>query len=406
MRLAIIVTEYPKTTETFILRDIVTFLDQQVDVRIFHLAPTNRSEILHDFAKATQKRARQPLPYSGQALGRAAKNPMTVLRCAATIIRRQVPEPVLMAKSLGIVMSACALAEDIEAWGADHIHAEFAGHPATAAWVAKRLTGIPYSVSCRAHDIFRTQRLLQEKLGEAAFVRTVSNYAKNFLLKRVPGLDPRKMHVIHSSVPTDTIPKLDQASAVPFHVLYVGSLQFRKGVDILLKALGALPFPDWLCTIAGDGPDRKKLEALANSLGLADRVAFIGKQDFASVGDLYASASVVAVPSIIGPRGRTEGIPNVAIEALAFQRPVISTNVSGIPELISERRTGRLIEPGSVEQLTAAIADIHADPEGAHKMAVAGRNFVESEFCLAQNAMRQLDLFRTHRARKTQEMPS
>lgn len=221
-------------------------------------------------------------------------------------------------------------------------------------------------------------------------MRTVSNYAKNFLLERVPGLDPGKMHVIHSSVPTDTIPKLEQATSLPFHVLYVGSLQFRKGVDILLKALGALPFPVWRCTIAGDGPDRKKLEALSGSLGLSGRVAFIGKQDFASVSDLYASASVVAVPSIIGPKGRTEGIPNVAIEALAFQRPVISTNVSGIPELIRERRTGRLLDPGSVEQLTAAIAEIHADPEGAHKMAVAGRKFVDSEFCLTQNACASL----------------
>lgn len=403
MRLAIVVTEYPKTTETFILRDVMSFLEQRVDVRIFHLAPANKSEILHDFARGTLQHARQPLPYGRRALRRAVTRPGRVLGCAATIIRRQAPEPILMAKSLGIVMSACALADEIEAWGADHIHAEFAGHPATAAWVASRLTGIPYSVSCRAHDIFRTQRLLAEKLCEAAFVRTVSHYAKAFLLERVAGLDPRRMHVIHSSVPAEIIPRLGPIPADPFHILYVGSLQIRKGVDVLLKALGVLDFADWRCTIAGDGPDRRKLEDLAARLGFRDKVSFIGKQDFASVSALYASASVVAVPSVIGPKGRTEGIPNVAIEALAFQRPVISTRVSGIPELIRERRTGRLIDPGSVQQLAAAIAEIKADPDGAHEMAVAGRNVVESEFSLARNAMRQLELFRSHGALRAKE---
>ena len=396
MRLAIIVTEYPKTTETFILRDIVTFLEQGVEVRIFHLWRYNIDEILHDFAAPTKAMARHPEVLSLQGLSMMMRNPGVVARSMARIVHRQAPEPVLMAKSLGLVGSASALARDIAVWGADHIHAEFAGHPATAAWVAHRMTGIPYSVSCRAHDIFRTQRLLAEKLGEAAFVRTVSTYAKSFLLDRVPGLDPTKMHVIHSSVPVETITALPPADNDPFHILYVGSLQIRKGVNFLLEALGKLPFDDWHCTIAGDGPDRAKLEAQSVNLGLGGRVHFIGKQDFNSISALYAAASVVAVPSVIGPKGRTEGIPNVAIEGLAFQRPVISTNVSGIPELIRHGETGWLIEPGLVEQLVGAFADIKADPAAAHKRAVAGRKHVEQEFSLSRNALRQISLFRSH----------
>lgn len=398
MRLAIIVTEYPKTTETFILRDIMTFLDQGVEVKLFHLSSYNTHEILHDFAEPTRALAQHPSMLGGAAWKTIIKNPGVLASCAATIIKRQAPEPVLMAKSLALISSASAIADEIRDWGADHVHGEFAGHPATVAWIIHRLLGIPYSVSCRAHDIFRTQRLLAEKLGEAAFVRTVSKYAKNFLLERVPGLDSDRMHVIHSSVATDVIPKLEPAEADPFHILYVGSLQIRKGVPFLLEALKTLPFSDWKCTIAGDGPDRQKLEEQTRALGLGEHVAFIGKQDFNAVSALYAAASVVAVPSIIGPKGRTEGIPNVAIEGLAFQRPVISTNVSGIPELVRNNETGWLIEPGSVTELVAAITDIKDHPTEAHARAVAGRKHVETEFALSTNALRQLELFRAHSA--------
>lgn len=399
MRLAVIVTEYPKFTETFILRDLMKFIEYGAELRLFHLAPFNRDEMLHDFAAPTRELARHPDPFRTRTLGAALGRSGSVARSAVQIVQRQWGEPVLMAKSLGLTLSASAIAREIADWGADHIHAEFAGHPATAAWVTHRMTGIPYSVSCRAHDIFRTQALLAEKLNGASFVRTVSNYAKSFLLERVPGLDPARMEVIHSSVDVDTIPKLAPCPDTPFHILYVGSLQQRKGVDILLEALAGLTFSDWRCSIVGDGPDRAPLEAQCARLGLSDRVAFLGKQDFHAVSVLYESAHAVAVPSIIGPRGRTEGIPNVAIEGMAFQRPVISTNVSGIPELISDRVTGRLIEPGSVPELIAALTDIREDPAAAQAMAEAGRRHVEAEFSLAINARRQFDLFARHSAR-------
>lgn len=396
MRLAIVVTEYPKTTETFILRDVMKFAGWGADLRLFHLKPRNRNQILHDFAKPTEAFARHPSPAAAAALAGAAVRAGTTLGAASAVVRRQAGEPVLMAKSLGLVLSAAGMARELAEWGCDHIHAEFAGHPATAAWVAHRMTGIPYSVSCRAHDIFRTQRLLAEKLGEAAFVRTVSNFARDFLLERVPGLDPAKMHVIHSSVDLGVIPELGPPPTNPFHVLYVGALQERKGIDVLLRALTRIDIPGWHCSIAGMGPEEAKLKAMAKDLGLSDRVAFLGSQDFAQVSRLYESASVVAVPSVIGPKGRTEGIPNVAIEGLAFHRPVISTRVSGIPELIRHKETGWLIEPGSVEALADAMTEIHADPETAYAVARGGRRFVESEFSLETNARRQFDLFRTH----------
>ena len=396
MKLAILVTEYPKTTETFILRDVMTFLNAGADVRLYHLAPYRHGEILHDFAAPTRALALHHGFAGRRALGGLARHLSAGASRAAAIIRAQAAEPLLMAKSLALVPAASAIADDLVAWGADHVHAEFAGHPATAAWIIHKLTGLPYSVSCRAHDIFRTQRLLKEKLGDAAFVRTVSHYARNFLGDRVPGLDMSRVEVIHSSVDLDVLPPLGPPPTEPFHILYVGSLQIRKGVDILLHALARLDVGPWVCTLAGGGPERARLEALAKSLGLDDRVRFLGNLGFDAITKLYAKASVVVAPSIIGPKGRTEGIPNVMIEALAFQRPAISTNISGIPELIRDGVTGRLIAPGSVDALSTALQEIHADPAGAYRMAVAGRAHVQDEFSLQVNALRQLRLFELH----------
>lgn len=402
MKLAILVTEYPKTTETFILRDIMTFLNAGAEVRLYHLAPFRHGEILHDFATPTKALARHHAPLGRRAMGGVIRHLGSGALRAAAIIRAQAAEPVLMAKSLSLVPPASAIADDLVAWGADHVHAEFAGHPATAAWIIHKITGLPYSVSCRAHDIFRTQRLLSEKLGDAAFVRTVSNYARDFLRDRVPNLDMSRVEVIHSSVDLTSIPALPPPKTDPFHILYVGSLQLRKGVDVLLKALAQLDIGPWTCTLAGDGPERAKLQAMTGALGLTDRVTFLGSQRFDVISTLYASASVVVAPSIIGPKGRTEGIPNVMIEALAFQRPAISTNISGIPELIRNGVTGRLVAPGSVQELAAALRDIHADPSGAYAMAVAGRAHVQAEFSLQINAMRQYQLFGLHAAPKLQ----
>lgn len=398
MRLAVIVTEYPKFTETFILRDVLKFMEFGADVRLYHLAPFNSDEVLHGFAEPTRAIARHIEPLRLSTLGRFGANLGRLGAPLTAIGRRQGHDPVLTVKSAAVTVAASAIARELQQWQADHVHAEFAGHPATAAWVINRLSGIPYSVSCRAHDIFRSQRLLQEKLGAAAFVRTISNYGRDFLVRHVPGMEREDIQVIHSSVDTDAMPRLGPPSADPFHIVYVGSLQVRKGVDVLLHALARLSVPRWRCTIAGDGPERRSLEALARTLGIGDRAVFAGKQDFDAVSRLYAGASVIAVPSIVGPAGRTEGIPNVAIEALAHQRPVIATNLSGIPELVRPGETGYLVPPGSAAAVAAALEEIHACPSAAYDMAVQGRRLVEAEFSLSVNARRQFDLFRAHSA--------
>jgi glycosyltransferase involved in cell wall biosynthesis len=397
MKLAVIVTEFPKSTETFIYRDLVTFIEAGADVRLYHVAPYRTRQTLHGFAAPLKTRAVDLGFWQPGAVARALlRRPMRVLCSIATMLWRYRRHPKIAAKSLALVPKALAIAEDARAWGATHVHAEFAGHPATAAWLGRRAGGLPYSVSCRAHDLFRTQALLAEKLGEAQAVRTVSEFGRAFVQARVAGMADRDVHVIHSSVDVGRIVPVETAPATdPFHILYVGALEPKKGVGHLLDALTIAhdALRDWRCTLIGHGPDAEALRARAGALGLGDRVSFAGMQPFEAVAEAYRTASVCVAPSVIGPNGRQEGIPNVMIEALAYQRPAITTAISGIPELIEDGVTGLLVPPGDASALAEALLRVQRNPAAALAMAKRGRAHVEREFDLAVNARRQLALF-------------
>lgn len=399
MKLAVIVTEYPKSTETFIYRDLVKFAELGHEIRLYHLAPFRHDQPLHGFAEPTRAWTRY-VEFLGapslKALARTAlRHPLRLATAMAQIVAAYARHPRILAKSLALLPKALAIAADARDWGATHVHAEFAGHPATVAWLGRRFGGLPYSVSCRAHDIFRTQRLLTRKLGEALAVRTVSDFGKAFLEDKVPGMAGRPV-VIHSSVDVAAIaPVATLPSTAPFRILYVGALEAKKGVEYLLDALAAAgpSLGDWHCDLIGNGPSADALRQKATSLGLESRVTFHGAQPFERVAAAYQTASVCVAPSVIDPDGRQEGIPNVMIEALAYQRPAITTAISGIPELIRDGETGLLIPQRDAAALAAALRRVYDDPAAALEIAKRGRAHVEAEFDLEMNARRQLALF-------------
>ena len=146
------------------------------------------------------------------------------------------------------------------------------------------------------------------------------------------------------------------------------------------------------------GPDDTRIVDTGNGYLGFNRLAIMGLTDagmqpFEAEAEAYRTASVCVAPSVIGPSGRQEGIPNVMIEALAYQRPAITTNISGIPELIRDGDTGLLVPPGDPQALADALLRVRNDPKAALAMARRGRAHVAKEFDLAANARRQLALF-------------
>jgi colanic acid/amylovoran biosynthesis glycosyltransferase len=398
MKIALIVTEFPSTTETFIMRDMLKFIDYGHDVKLFHLLPFNRKATLHDFAKHVIDSANTAPFFSFSVCRNVIRawknNPFAIHGIIKDLFKTGWRNPEALLKSLAIIPKSIVFAAQLKDWGAEHVHGEFAGHPTTCAWIINRLTGITYSASCRAHDIFISQTLLSLTLGQASAIRTISRYNIDFLRSRVPALRDKPMTVIHSSVDLSKIHLMKKTPDPVFSILYVGSLEVRKGVDDLLHALSDFtPADAWQLKIIGHGPERKKLEHMARNLKFSGSVQFLGARPFEFVSQAYGQCDVVVVPSKYGKQGRTEGIPNVVIEALAHERPVITTRVSGIPELIKHTVTGLLVEPGERIALTRAIETVCQDRNRANKMAKQGRRAVEQEFDLDKNTKKQITLF-------------
>lgn len=401
LKLAFIVTEFPKTTETFIMRDVMEMHRLGCEVRIFHLTHFNRRGTVHDFARPTLDWA-VDYPYFasagvlGACLAALRRKPGVTRAILRDILRGCRRDPVMLLKSLFILPKSLRIARALEAWGCDHIHAAYAGHPATAAWIAARMTGIPFSLSSHAHDLYETQALLAEKLPEAAFVRTISDYNRAFILDHVSALAARPPVVIHVGAelgpPPMRVPRARDRGT--FRLLYVGSLEYRKGVDLLLQALARLQLPDWRLDILGDGPERPRLERMAESLGLGPRCHFHGRQRNEEVRQAMAEAALLVVPSRIGPRRQTEGLPTVIVEAFAALLPVVATRLTGIPEIVRDGETGLLFEREDGVGLARAIRQVHDDPEGAADRTRAGRALVEREFDQKASAARLFALIR------------
>ncbi len=403
MRLAIVVTEFPKVTETFVYRDVVEFARRGHEVRLYHLTRFREGEVLHDFARKTIDLSRY-VPYASPGvlarfLATFVTRPLVIAGVVAALIRGYARHPVWLLKSFVLLPKCTVIARELADWGADHLHGEFATHPGTCGWIVRRLAGVPYSVSCHAHDIFRTQAMLDKKLGEAAFVRVISEYNERFLKERVPALREQRFLVNHVGVDTESLAPLDAPATEPFRLLYVGSLEQRKGVHVLLRALAAAgpKLGEWSCDLLGGGPMREELEALAKELGLDGSMRFHGPRPYEEVAAATERASVLVVPSTYDSTGRTEGIPTVLIEALAHRRPVIATRVSGIPELVVDGETGVLVEHADVDALAAALERVHADPDAAFAMACRGREKVEAEFDLEGTVGGQLAAFESAR---------
>ena len=397
LKLAFIVTEFPKTTETFVMRDVMDLHRLGCDVRIFHLTHFNTDDTIHDFARPALDWATDyPYLFSGSVLAATWRSlrtrPAVVLKLIRDIIIGCRHDPVMLLKSLFLFPKSLRISADLEQWKVDHVHAAYAGHPATAAWIIHRMTGIPFSCSSHAHDLFETQALLATKLPEAAFVRTISEYNRSFILQHVPALADRPPVVIHVGNYLDTPPSLRYGPRTGFRLLYVGSLEYRKGVDLLLRATAQLELPDWHLDILGDGPERASLTEMAQTLGIADRVTFHGRKRNEAVQQAMRDASLLVVPSRIGPRNQTEGLPTVIVEAFSCELPVIATRLTGIPEIVQQDKTGLLFEMEDFDAIDAAITRVADAPDAAAARTRAGRQLVEEEFDQRVNAARLFKL--------------
>jgi glycosyltransferase involved in cell wall biosynthesis len=237
--------------------------------------------------------------------------------------------------------------------------------------------------------------MLREKVAEAAFVVAISSYNKELIVSECQGKYRDKVIVIHCGVDRDVFQSPARATAAetgknPIRILCVGSLHEVKGQAYLIQACAKLAEKhiDFVCHFVGDGPDRKSLTDLAAQLGISERVHFHGQQKRDRIAQLLQETDVLVAPSVPTSDGRREGIPVVLIEAMSSGVPVIASDLSGIPELVLNDRTGLLTPPGDVAAITTALERYYLNPTLRRRLGEAGREMVTQEFDLYKNAVR------------------
>jgi len=293
---------------------------------------------------------------------------------------------------------AAYLADILSRSPADQLHAHFASTPALVALYTHRLCGIPYTFTAHAKDIYVSDpNTFRDKLKEARAVVTCTQYNHRFLSQQYGPLCDGKVRSIYHGLDVSQFnfrPPSELDSGEPL-ILSVARLIEKKGLGHLIAAADILRRRgrNFHLEIIGSGPQRKVLQAQAKQLGLEDWIELLGAQAHDVVCRAYQRASVFVLPSVIASNGDRDGIPNVLLEAMASGVPVVSTPVSGIPELIEPGVDGLLVPPNDPQALAEAIEQLFASKELRVKIARAARAKIESSFSLNASAERLLALF-------------
>lgn len=262
-------------------------------------------------------------------------------------------------KDFDLLMRAAVIAGLLRQRGVHHVHAHFATISTRVAALVSAMTGITYSFTSHAKDIFREtvdRQLYRELVDRSAFNVTVSDYNREFLMEHTPEIDGDKVRRLYNGIDLDYFRPAD-AERDTRHVLSVGRLVPKKGFDVLLRAAKRLANEGSPLhfTIVGDGEDRDALLALQRELRLENTVRFAGALPQERVRTLYDSASITALACVPDEIGNRDALPTTLLESLACGLPAVSTRLTGVPEIVDDE-VGAIVEPHRDDQLASAIS--------------------------------------------------
>jgi colanic acid/amylovoran biosynthesis glycosyltransferase len=399
VRVAYILLWFPEPSQTFVLNEVNTLGRLGLDLKVYTLyGPRPADGRVSHLAPVTAPVQRLGLAAAGPLLQdllhlRRHFGPQAVSFLAWVLLRRwrslETGGEAVWAALAGVHLARRLAADQIT-----HIHAPWADGPATAAWVASHLSGIPFSFSARAGDVFPPDGALLEKIGAAAFIRTNNRANTSYLAGLAPGVS-RKVHLVYNGVALEECRPAPAPMAPPVKILALGRFARTKGYDVLLHAARLLEAAglDFHLTLAGAGLRGPQLKYLTRKLGLTSRVSFPGFIHYDRVPALFAGADVFVMPSVVHSSSDQDGIPNVIMEALLHRLPVVASDVAGINEVIRDRDTGLLVPQKDPAALARAITAMLGDREAALAMAARGREQVLRQFDTEANHRQLLALF-------------
>lgn len=399
---AFLLKGYPRLSETFITREIHALEQRGLDVRIYSLRrPTDRvRHPLHDKIRAVPR-------YLPEYLHR---EPLRVLRAWRQVSRRPGHRRAWRAFMRDLRRDftrnrarrfgqALVLTAELDS-GIKHLHAHFFHTPGSVARYASLLSGLPWSCSAHAKDIWtQGEDEMREKLKTCAWLVTCTRHNAEFLgrLQSRPGQVALVYHGVDIAqfAPPESESLSSGAQPPPrtLQLLSVGRAVPKKGYEVLLRALARIQDLDWRFTHIGGGPLLGQLRRRAQRLGIAKRIHWRGAQASETVLRAYRAADVFVLASCISGDGDRDGLPNVLLEAQSQRVACVATRVSGIPELIDHGETGLLAAQNDDRELARALRLLLGDAGLRAKLAAAGYKKVREEFPLQRGIGQLMEKF-------------
>ena len=395
MRLAYILPRFPRLTTTFILREMLELRKLSLDVYVFSLFPPLPTLVHEQELEMMPYVYYSPFLLSSKLLQAQlyflVRSPLRYFRALYTAIWQTHKERYVLWRVLGLFPKTVYFAKLMQDLQIDHIHAHFVWVNGIAAKVVQDLTGLTFSLHPHAFGLFmRDQTSVRRQLEFADGIVTVSDYHRQYIADLCPRWSPEEIKIVHYGLdPEEFKPEPVPHSGQTVHILSVGSLIPKKGHEYLIDACAQLSEKGrtFRCSIVGEGWLQAVLQARIDQHHLQDRVSLLGAKSQTEVKRLYGDSDIFVLSCVVAKSGDRDGMPNVLLEAMAMEIPVITTPVAGIPELVHNGLTGLLVAERDAEDLAQAIERLIDDKALRGSLGRQGRQAVVVGFEIRQSAL-------------------
>lgn len=404
-RIAFFLCFFPRRTETFIHNELIGLAEANCDFQIISLFKTPSDWIREESLRVIVDKKTSSLGIFIWLKGllKGLKQPRQLVSHLLWLSSLKHKNSLFCLRSFSALLVAYALKDKMIESKIDYLHAHFASYPTEIVMCLSRLTGIPFGATWHAFDIWKDNNALTDKLRLAEQILTCTRYNADYLeslqtsAKSVVKL---LYHGLNFKQFPPVMPLREKSS-----LLAVGRLIPKKGFGYLLEALAILkqkniiiplnivgfprPYVDRITS--GEGNELKRLKQKIKAYGLEKEVQIHGFLPQATIFTMLNDSYALVMPSILDKKNNMDGIPNVILEAMAMQRPVIASNLSGIPEVVKEGITGLLVRPADAHSLADAILNLWLNPLLAKQLGYQARQFVLKQFNLEISTKHCLD---------------
>lgn len=397
MRIAYFINQYPKVSHSFIRREIQALEALNVPVSRFALR-SNLDELVDELDRLELDKTRYILsaPPVDFLLGMGScllRQPGVFFKTLSTALKLGLRSDRGIFRHLIYFVEACLFTVWLKKANINHVHAHFGTNSTMVVMLAHLLGGQNYSFTVHGPEEFDKPEFihLADKIRHCRFVVAISSYGRSQLFRWIPAQEWHKVKIVHCGLDAAFLAqKATKTPKTSRQLLCIGRLCEQKGQLLLLEAIKQLYDEGFKCKLilAGDGPMRKEVERRIAEYQLSKSVEITGWVSSEQVKSLLLESRGMVLPSF------AEGLPVVIMEALALRRPVISTYVAGIPELIQQGKNGWLVPPGDVNGLKTAMQELlNASPADLEAMGQHGFDAVIAQHDIEKEASKLAALF-------------